>query len=58
MDTIASFLSAHPAAWLVILAIAALVVLRILAKLACLAVVIGCAIILLGFGGAVLKGLA
>lgn len=52
------FISAHPLVWLVVVAIGALLVLRLLARLACLAVLIVGGVILLGFAGAVMRGLA
>lgn len=58
MEQIAAFIDAHPAVWLVIIALGALFVLRALAKLACLGVVIVGIILILGFGGAVMRGLA
>jgi hypothetical protein len=58
MESISAFTSAHPALWLVILAVVGLVVLRALARLACLATLVIGFVILAGFGTAVMKGLA
>lgn len=58
MESISTFMAAHPAMWLVVMAIAGLLVLRLLAKLACLATLVIAFLMLAGFASAVFKGLA
>lgn len=56
MSDVLHILNAHPGAWLVLIAIGILLVLRLLAKLACLATIVVGVVIVLGFAGAVTKG--
>ena len=49
MDVVSQFFASHPSAWLLVLAIGAVIVLRLLVRLACLGVtvILGAAIVLI-----------
>lgn len=58
MDTASSFLEQHPATWIMLMGIGALIVMRVLARLACLAASVVAFLILVIFAGAIMKGVA
>ena len=58
MDQIIAYMNAHPLLWLAVAALVALTLLRIIAKLACLAVCLIGGAIVVSFALALLKGLA